>query len=175
MTEAGADQRSDGRVGLRRYQDADASATWQVFHAAVRRTARARYSAAQVAAWAPDEVDADRWAHRRAAAWTLVALDGERVVGFADLTEQGELDMLFVHPDHARRGFATRLVAAVVAEAGRRRLPRVEVRASRVLQPLLERLGFVLDEDVPVNHVRGQVLANARLHLDLLSGPSSTA
>ena len=39
---------------------------------------------------------------------------------------------------------------------------------------MLERLGFVLDEDVPVNHVRGQVLANARLHRDLPSGPSTT-
>ena len=109
------------------------------------------------------------------AAWTLVALDGERVVGFADLTGQGEMDVLFVHPDHARRGIVTRLVAAVLAEAGRRGLTRVEVRAGRVLPLLVERLGFVLDEDVPLNHVHGQVLANARLHLDLHGGSPSAA
>ena len=133
MTVPEVDERSAGPV-LRRYEPADAVATWSVLHAA---------------------------------AWTLVTLDGERVVGFADLTDDGELDMFFVHPDHGRRGIATRLVAAVVIEAGRRGLSRVEVRASRVLQPLLERLGFVLDQVVLVNRVGDQVLANARLHLDL--------
>ncbi len=156
-----------GSIQLRRYGAADAAATWEVFHAAVRHTARARYSAAQAAAWAPDEVDADRWARRRAAAWTLVAVNDEQVVGFADLTDAGELDMLYVHPDHAREGVATRLLAAVVTEAKHRGLLRVEVRASRPLQPLLERLGFVLDEDNPANRIGDQVLANARLHLPL--------
>lgn len=154
-----------GSIQLRPYEAADAAATWEVFHAAVRHTARARYSAAQVAAWAPDEVDADPWARRRAAAWTLVAVDDEQVVGFADLTDAGELDMLFVHPDHAREGIATRLLAAVVTEAKHRGLFRVEVHASRV--PQLERLGFVLNEDNPANRIGDQVLANARLHLPL--------
>lgn len=158
---------SRASVRLRPFEAADAAATWEVFHAAVRRTARAHYSSEQVAAWAPNEVDADRWARRRAAAWTLVAVNGEQVAGFADLTDAGELDMLFVHPDYARRGVATRLVAAVVAEARQRGLSRVEVRASRVLQPLLERLGFVLDEDHPDNRTGDQVLANASLHLPL--------
>lgn len=120
-----------------------------------------------MAAWAPDEVDADRWARRRTAAWTLVAVNDEQVVGFADLTDAGELDMLFVHPDHAREGVATHLLTAVVTEAKHRGLSRVEVRASRVLRPLLERLGFVLDEDNPANRIGDQVLANARLHLTL--------
>ncbi len=154
-------------IRLRPYEAVDAAATWEVFHAAVRHTAVAHYSAAQVAAWAPDEVDADRWACRRARAWTLLAVNGKQVAGFADLTDAGELDMLFVHPQHAREGIATRLVAAVVTEARHRGLSRVEVRASRVLQPLLERLGFVLDEDYPANRIGDQVLANARLHLTL--------
>jgi len=155
-----------GSIQLRPYEAADAAATWEVFHAAVRHTARARYSAAQVAAWAPDDVDADRWARRRAAAWTLVAVIDEQVVGFADLTDAGELDMLYVHPDHAREGVATHLLTAVVTEAEHRGLSRVEVHASWVLQPLLERLGFVLDEDNPANRIGDQVLANARLHLN---------
>ena len=158
---------SAGQVQLRPYEPADAAATWKVFHAAVRSTALACYSAEQVAAWAPDDVDADRWAHRRAAAWTLVAVHNGQVAGFTDLTDAGELDMLYVHPEHARRGVATCLVAGVVTEARRRGLLRLDVRASRVLQPLLERFGFVLDEDIPDNRIGDQVLANARLHLDL--------
>ena len=159
----------DERVRLRPYAEGDARATWQVFHAAVRGTALSCYTPAQVAAWSPEDVDAERWARRRAAAWTIVALDGERgpVVAFADLTEAGEMDMLFVHPDHARAGIATVLVARVVEQAAWRGLERVEVHASKVLQPLLTRLGFTTDEDDVENHRDGQVLLNATMHLDL--------
>ncbi|WP_380163941.1 GNAT family N-acetyltransferase [Jannaschia sp. R86511] len=156
-------------VVLRAYAPADAAATYGVFRAAVRRTALSHYTEAQVEAWAPDDVNLDRWARRRAEAWTVVAVDDDRVVGFADLTDGGELDMLFVHPDAARRGVAHALVATVTAEASRRGLRRVDVRASRVLQPLLERLGFVVDVDRPGNRTRGEVLANAAMHLDLPS------
>ncbi len=158
-----------GQHGLvvRRYEAQDAAATHEVFHAAVRRTAVSRYTPAQVQVWAPQEVDLEDWARRRGAAWTVVAVDGGRIVGFADLTDAGEMDMLFVHPDHARRGIATALVAEVVREAAERGVHRVDVHASRVLQPLLERLGFVLDQDHPDNRLKGQVLANATMHLDL--------
>lgn len=157
----------DEPVWLRPYADGDAAATWQVFHAAVRRTTLAYYTPAQAAAWAPDDVDVERWAQRRARAWTIVAVAGDRVAGFADLTEAGEMDMLFVHPDHPRRGIATTLVAHVTAEATARGLARVTVHASRVLQPLLARIGFTLDQDHPHNRHGDQVLANATMHLDL--------
>ena len=163
-------------VGVRSYAPADAVATYEVFHAAVRRTALACYSPAQVRAWAPDEVDMDRWAARRAAAWTIVAVerDHDRVIAFADLTDAGEMDMLFVHPDHARAGIAATLVARVVDQATSRGLNSVEVHASKVLQPLLTRLGFTTDQDHVDNHRRGQVLVNATMHLDLHQPPPPT-
>lgn len=158
-----------GAVSVRGYEPADAAATREVFSAAVRRTALSHYTEGQVRAWAPDHVDLERWAQHRSAAWTVVAVEDGRVVGFADLTSAGEMDMLFVHPDAARRGIATALVTAVTAQAARRGLRRVDVRASRVLQPLLERLGFTLDADRPDNRVGAQVLPNATMHLDMPS------
>ncbi len=152
---------------VRGYEPQDAAATPGVFRAAVRRTALSHDAPAQVRAWAPDGVDLDRWGHRRATAWTVVDVDEGDVVGFADLTEAGEMDVLLVHPDHARRGIATTLVADVVLEATRRGPRRIDVHASRVLRPLLERLASTTDEDRPDHRIGDQVLANAAMHLDL--------
>jgi len=121
---AGATAAAVPGVRLRAYEPEDAAAMRAVFSVAVRRTAPSRYTEAQVRAWAPDEADLDRWHERRASARTVVAVDEGGVVGFADLTGEGELDLLVVHPGSARRGVATDLVADVVAEATARGLRR---------------------------------------------------
>ena len=152
---------------LRPYRDTDAEPTWQVFHAAVRVTAAADYTPEQVEAWSPDEVDLEAWGRRRAAAWTVVAVQRERVVGFSDLTDDGVLDMLFVHPDVGGRGMARMLVEAVLEEARRRGVSRVVTHASRTARAAFERLGFVVDRENAENWTRRVRVPNYDMHLDL--------
>ena len=157
-------------VLIRRYEPRDARDTWRVFTAAVRGTAVRDYCEAAVSVWAPDDVDEERWAARRAAAHTFVACDGERVVGFSDLADDGLLDMLFVHPDHSSRGVARDLVAAVLSQARVLGVTRVETHASLTARPVFERLGFVVDRFNAENWVRGHNLPNYDMHIDL-DGP----
>lgn len=158
-------------VTLRRYRDLDVEPTWQVFHAAVRVTARADYTPEQLGAWSPDEVDLEVWGRRRAQAWTLVAVEGDRVVGFSDLTDDGVLDMLFVHPDFGGQGVARLLVAAVLEEARRRGLARVVTHASRTARPAFERFGFVVERENTDNWTRGVRVPNFDMHADLPAEP----
>ena len=158
-------------VTLRPYRDTDAEPTWQVFHAAVRVTAAKDYTPEQLEAWSPGEVDLEAWGRRRAAAWTVVAVEGDRVVGFSDLTDDGVLDMLFVHPDAGGQGVARMLVEAVLAEARRRGLARVATHASRTARPAFERLGFVVDRENVDNTTRGVRVPNFDMHLDLPAEP----
>lgn len=159
------------RTTLRTYVPADADPTWQVFYAAVRRTAIRDYTEAQVKAWAPDETtvgDAQAWADRRAAAHTFVACVDDVVVGFSDFTDDGLLDMLFVHPDHSGRGIARLLVEKVQAEAGKRGLTRLVTHASRTARPAFEAFGFVVDRENPTNQTRsGVIIPNYDMHYDL--------
>lgn len=154
-------------VEVRAFVDADASATWQVFHAAVRQTAIRDYSQEQVNAWAPDSVNLALWRERRQLARTLVAVLDATVVGFGDVTDEGLLDMLFVHPDWGRRGVARRLVAEISNHAREMGLLRLHTHASRTARPALERLGFVVDHINDTNWIRGQNLPNYDMHLDL--------
>src|SRR4051794_76673 len=106
-----------GDLLIRRYEATDAGDTWQVFRAAVHGTASRDYTPEQIQAWAPPTVDEARWHKRRSAARTYVACLNGAVVGFSDFTDDGLLDMLFVHPDVGRRGVARALITHILREA----------------------------------------------------------
>ncbi|WP_150307297.1 GNAT family N-acetyltransferase [Planctomonas psychrotolerans] len=156
---------------IRAYASRDALATAAVFRRAVRATAGAGYTAAQAAAWAPDDRDPERWAKRRGSRPTWVAVEEDRVIGFTDLLPHGHVDMMFVAPDAQGRGVASALLETVLAstelaEARLRGVHALTTDASIPARPFFERHGFVVvaSRDVPL---RGQVLRNYRMRLDL--------
>ncbi len=51
----------------------------------------------------PKQPDRDRWAQSLAAHYTVVAVAGGTVAGFADLASDGYFDRLFVHKDFQRQ------------------------------------------------------------------------
>jgi putative acetyltransferase len=160
-------------VGLviRPYEPWDARATWRVFHDAVHGTASRDYTPAQLRAWAPAEIDEERWHRARSASHTRVAcLDGA-VVGFSDFTDDGVLDMLFVHPAAGGRGVARALVARVLREAAAAGHHRLVTHASATARPVFERSGFRVLAAREVER-RGQVLANVEMSTGPLSVPS---
>lgn len=155
------------RLDIRRYRSEDAALTRDVFDQAIRRTASAFYTQSQLDAWNPGSLDLDQWDQHRTAAWTVVCGASTGIAGFADLTADGELNMLYVHPAHASTGVARALVESVLEEARRRGLTEVRTRASRSARPVLEHLGFVIARDHFDNTTRGQVVPNytMRIHL----------
>ncbi|WP_433832599.1 GNAT family N-acetyltransferase [Actinoplanes sp. CA-015351] len=144
---------------IRRYEAADAGATWKVFRAAVHGTAGRDYAREQIEAWAPPTVDEARWAGRRAAAHTYVACWDDAVVGFSDFTDDGLLDMLFVDPRAGGRGVARALVTRVLREAAAAGHRRLHVHASITAKPAFERFGFAVD-GTRLAEVGGQQLRN---------------
>ncbi|GAA4201958.1 GNAT family N-acetyltransferase [Actinocatenispora rupis] len=154
-------------VIVRGYEPQDAEPTWTAYFRAVRDTASRDYSPEQVAAWAPASVDLMEWNERRLAAHTFVATIERRVVGFSDVTDDGLLDMLFVHPDAAGRGIARTLLAAVVEKSRELGLSRLRTHASRTARPAFERFGFEVDRTNAENWIRGENLPNYDMHLHL--------
>ena len=146
----------------------DATATLQVFQLAILQTASKDYEPEQVTAWAGVGLrDLTEWDHARSAAHTVVATIDDRLVGFADFTDDGVLDMLFVHPDEGGRGIARRLVTRVQHAARRAGLRSLRTFASRSAQPAFTRLGFTTVEYRPTNTVRGVVVPNSEMRCDL--------
>jgi putative acetyltransferase len=164
-------------VTLRRYgAPDDADTTFAVFQAAVRQTAATVYDPQQIEAWAgPPHPDLTGWDARRRQAATLVAEADGRVVGFADLRDDGLVDMLFVHPGAGGRGVARRLVEAIQADARARGLTVLRTFASRSAKPAFERLGFTVVAYRPDNTARGVRVPNYEMRCDLAHPDEDTA
>ncbi|QVQ51187.1 GNAT family N-acetyltransferase [Spiractinospora alimapuensis] len=132
---------------IRAYRPSDARPTLDVFRRAVHQTARRDYTEEQVDAWAPELIDVDVWAARRAQAETLVAVADDHVLGFCDLDPQGHIDMLFVDPAWGRRGVASQMLDRVMARARARGLKTLTTYASLTARPFFERHGFTVTEE----------------------------
>jgi putative acetyltransferase len=141
---------------LRRYEQSDAAATLDVFFRAVRVTAASYYSSEQIAVWAPEGVDLREWASRQNTRNAVVAeIDGE-LAGFSDVDEQGYIDMMYVAPEHGRKGVATALLGWVKTEAARLGAERLTTHASEAARAFFEQQGFTVD--APRSLLRGGVV-----------------
>ena len=127
---------------IRRYRPDDLDALAQLFHESVHALAVGDYTAAQLQAWAPQEFDRERWQSRRSTESTWVAKIHDTIAGFTDLEPNGHLDMMFVHPDHARKGIATALLRHVERVALQAGLHRLFTEASLTARGFFDVQGF---------------------------------
>lgn len=93
------------------------------------------------------------------------AADGA-VLGIAEIRSLEHLSMLFVHPEHHRRGIAIALLRRVLqqVEIHNPRQPQITVYSSLYAVPIYERLGF--DQTGPATTTRGIAHVPMELHRD---------
>ncbi|BDH46988.1 putative N-acetyltransferase YafP [Salmonella enterica subsp. enterica serovar Choleraesuis] len=123
----------------------------------IKTLAAQDYTPAQVEAWA--RLDMAAWPGRLHRQQVWVARDGDRPVGFISLAPGGYIDLLFVAPDWALRGVASRLLETLEQAAGAEQLPRLKTEASLTARAFFERHGFLIEERQRVE-VRGESFIN---------------
>ena len=151
---------------IRNYEAGDAPRIVRLFFETVRSVNRADYSEEQVEAWAPSVPDPDEWHSRMIVRQTLVAEEGDEVAGFAELEDDGHLDMLYVRGDAVGRGVGQRLYEAVEREARCQGLGRIFAEASITARPFFERRGFRVVREQRVSR-RGVSMTNFVMEKDL--------
>ncbi|MFP6742445.1 MAG: GNAT family N-acetyltransferase [Alphaproteobacteria bacterium] len=127
---------------IRDYQRSDAEAIVQLFYETIHTVNLGDYSPAQVDAWAPAVPDPETWHQRMISRRTLVGIRGGEVIGFADLEDDGHIDMFFCRHDTVRQGVGSRLYLAIEDAARGLGLGRLFVEASITARPFFERQGF---------------------------------
>lgn len=141
---------------------ADIAAIIEIFRASVRQVAIHDYTAAQLMAWAPGEIDPAVWAGRYDARYAWVAEVGSAVAGFCELENDGHLDMLYVHPGFQRRGVASALLERAQSAAHGLGLHRLHTESSITARGFFERRRFRLITITTVA-LRGQDLVSFRM------------
>jgi len=152
---------SNSNLKIRVVRGDDAAAIIEVFRSSVRNIARRDYTQDQVLAWAPDEIDIAGWegyATRRA----FIAEDEKGTAGFADLEDDGHVDMMYVHPRCQGMGVASALLSHIESVARSLGIQELYTEASITVRLFFERRGFQLVEQQLVS-IRGQNFINFRM------------
>ena len=126
---------------IRAYERGDLDALLRLFYDTVHAVNLGDYTQAQVDAWADGCPDRAAWERSLAEHVSLVALAGEKIVGFGDIDASGYLDRLYVHKDFQHRGVATALCDRLEAHA---RGKTVTAHASITALPFFLRRGYRL-------------------------------
>lgn len=149
-------------MDLRLCTQADLPAVLDLFRTSVHTLCRSDYTPDQLSAWAPEDLDEAPWARRLQCQTFLLAEKDGALMGFASL-EGDYLDLLYVHPRHARRGVGTVLCDALERQCTGR---RITVHASLTARPFFARRGYRTVEPHQVER-RGVTLINYFMEKEL--------
>ncbi len=108
---------------------------------AIRQSAKSHYTAEQIEAWAGRLIQ-DYYTPDPDVFFVAVADDGS-IVGFGELNlKTGEIEAVFVAPEHGRRGIGRRLLQFLEDLAAQHGLTRLVLDASLNAVAFYEQLGY---------------------------------
>ena len=154
--------RAQTKLALRPLVPADVPLLAEIFRASIEELTADDYSEAQREAWAETADDEQEFGARLSGALTLVATFGGAAVGFASLTDNSRIDMLYLHPAAAGQGAGAMLCDALEKLAAARGSKELEVEASDSARGFFEKRGFVAKTRNTVS-LAGEWLANTTM------------
>ena len=124
---------------LRKYRPEDGAETLKLFYDTVHSVCCKDYRKEQLDAWAEKDRDEEKWNRSLLKNNCLIAEEDGKILGFADMDENGYLDRLYVGKDCQRKGVATALCRALEEMSGK---SSFSVHASITARPFFEKMGY---------------------------------
>lgn len=140
---------------IREYRSSDCEELVGLFYNTVHTVNAKDYTKEQLDVWATGQVDLKTWDRSLQEHFSIVAVEGDTIVGFGDMDQTGYLDRLYVHSEYQGKGIATaicdRLEAAVQGN--------VVTHASITARPFFEQRGYKVVKEQQVER-QGIFLTN---------------
>ncbi|MFQ9509685.1 MAG: GNAT family N-acetyltransferase [Lachnospiraceae bacterium] len=134
-------------MDIRAYKSNDCGEIAKLFYETVHVVNAKDYTKEQRDVWANGQVDLDEWNKTFMEHITVVAIEGNKIIGFGDMDAKGYLDRLYVHKDYQRRGVATRICDTLENAVD---VKSYETHASITAKPFFENRGYVIQKEQQV-------------------------
>jgi putative acetyltransferase len=144
---------------IRLYKQEDCGQVVKLFYNTVHTVNRKDYTQQQLNAWAPADLDFERWNKVLSQNYTIIVESEDVIVGFGDIDTTGYFDHLFVHKDFQGQGIAKLITTQIEKYALNTNIRRITVAASITAKPFFENYGYTVVKEQRVER-NGQVLTN---------------
>ncbi|BCZ97761.1 GNAT family N-acetyltransferase [Legionella pneumophila serogroup 1] len=130
---------------IRAYKLGDEAEIYQLFYDTVHHINCKDYTEEQLDTWAPRNPDLSSWANSLSKNHSFVAIHAEsnRIIGFADLEENGCLNRGYVHKDYQGQGIGKSLLLARENRARELGIKQLFSEVSITAKPFFEKCGYV--------------------------------
>lgn len=137
-------------IVIRKFQPADIQQIITLFREAVHTINIKHYSPEQIAVWAPENIDEQKWLASLESSITFVAEIDGIIVGFANMTHEGYLDRLYIHKNYQARYISFRLFKKLEQCARELGLAKLTTHCSITAKKPAERMGFKIVKEQTV-------------------------
>jgi len=134
-------------MDIRPYNDADIPAISRLYFNTVHRINSRDYTQEQLRAWAPTIYSNSFWKQRFSKRRVLVAINRDRLLGFAEYEPTGHIDCFYVHHEHQHQGIGSALMQQVEQEFRSLNVHRSFAEVSLTARDFFESHGFRVVEE----------------------------
>lgn len=136
-----------GMIFIRTATQSDLSLILHLFSDTILNVNAADYTHEQLNAWSSAAANQDVWLTKLEQDYFIVALIDEEITGFASLTNEGAVDLLYVHKEYQRKGIAASLLRQLEQKANALGLNEITTDASITAYPFFIKHGFYVTEE----------------------------
>jgi putative acetyltransferase len=129
---------------IRKYEKRDTEAIIKLFKETIIKINRKDYSKDQVETWANSSATLEEWDNRLKNSITYVVVIDHKIVGFGNLTANGEIDLLYTHKNFQGQGIGAAIVEKLENDAKMNDLTEMTTEASITAKRFFESKGYVV-------------------------------
>jgi len=149
-------------MDVRKFKQGDEKELWDLFYNTIHNVNILDYDKAQVAAWAPDDLDINFAIQKFREIDPLVVIQDGKIIGYADIQPDGYIDHFYCHHEFQGRGVGSMLFAALEKKVKDNTISKMYSNVSLTARPFFEAMGFSVEKEQLLQQ-GGQRLKNYRM------------
>lgn len=159
----------NNKITIRSYTETDAPFLAAIYFHTIHKINAKDYSPEQLDAWAPNSsLETEGWMRKWQKLPPIVALLDDKIVGFAELEDNGHIDCFYCHHEYQGCGVGSALMREIENRARKNKVSTIFAEVSITAKPFFEIKGFVVKKEQAVN-IRGMTLTNFVMEKIILS------